>query len=697
MAQRGMIRPGRSFPQGATWDGEGTNFALYSENATGVLLCLFDELGVESQLRLEERTAFVWHGYVPGAGPGQRYGFRVEGPHAPERGHRFNPHKLLVDPYAHAIEGKADARAPMFDDDRDDAWGVPKGVVVDRRFDWGSDQRPNVPWSETVVYELHVKGISKLHPQVPRELRGTYAGLASEPIINHLSSIGVTTVELMPVHEVMDEPALSKRGMTNYWGYSTLGFFAPDQRFASKPGRQVREFKEMVRTLHHAGIEVLIDVVYNHSCEGDHEGPIVSLRGIDNSVYYRLKKDQLDRYEDFTGCGNTLDMKHPQTLKLVMDSLRYWVTEMHVDGFRFDLASALGREQGAMSRMATFFDIVYQDPVLSRVKLVAEPWDVGEGGYQVGNFPIHWTEWNGKFRDTVRRFWKGDAGQIGDLGYRLTGSSDLFQDDGRHPGASINFVTAHDGFTLRDLVSYEEKHNEGNGEDNRDGATDNASSNSGVEGDTDDVGILELRARQVRNFFATLLLSQGVPMITSGDEIGRTQRGNNNAYVQDNPISWLEWELFPEQRELLDFVRKLVMLRRAHPAFQRKTFFRGTRVHGSGRDIVWYAREGTEMTAADWSDPERRSIGMLVAGDEIDAKTDLGHPLSDDTFFMALNAGDASVNFVIPPLLTDGDPSALEVMVDTATSRVPVMRKLAPREPLILVAKSLVLLRKPRV
>ncbi len=686
------VLPGRPYPQGATWDGEGTNFAVYSENATGVELCLFDELGVESRIALEERTAFVWHAYVRGVQPSQRYGYRISGPYEPKRGHRFNPNKLVSDPYALAFDGKLDPRAPTSgDDSRDDAWGVPKSVVVDRRFDWQSDQKPLVPWASTVIYELHAKGFSKLHPGVPRELRGTYAGLASEPMISHLIGLGVTTVELMPIHECMDEPALAKRGMTNYWGYSTLGYFAPDQRFSSRPGRQVREFKEMVRALHAAGLEVLIDVVYNHSCEGNHEGPTVCLRGIDNAVYYRLKKDALDRYEDFTGCGNTLDMMHPQTLKLVMDSLRYWATEMHVDGFRFDLASALGREQGAMSRLSTFFDIVYQDPVLSRVKLVAEPWDIDEGGYQVGNFPVHWTEWNGKFRDTVRRFWRGDKNQIGDLGFRLTGSSDLFQDDGRHPGASINFVTAHDGFTMRDLVSYENKHNEGNGEGNRDGASDNSSSNCGVEGDTDDDTITERRARQVRNFFATLLFSQGVPMIASGDEIGKSQRGNNNAYVQDNPVSWLEWNLFPEQRELLDFVRKLILLRQAHPAFQRKTFFRGT-IRGTARDIVWTTPEGDEMSATDWSDAERRAVGLILAGDELEGKSDLGHPLSDDTFFLALNATDASVTFVVPERETPW-----EVMVDTATNKVPVMRRVSPNEPVVLVSKSLVLLRSPHV
>jgi glycogen operon protein len=618
----------------------------------------------------------------------------VSGPYAPTRGHRFDDHKLLADPYARAFDGKVDPRAPIVGgDDRDDAWGVPKCVVTDDRFDWRGDAPPKIPWSETVIYECHVKGISRLHPHVPRELRGTYAGLASEPIVTHLVSLGVTAIELMPVHEAMDEPALTKRDMTNYWGYSTLGFFAPDQRFAHRAGDQVREFKEMVRTLHAAGLEVLLDVVYNHTCEGDHEGPTVCLRGIDNATYYRLKKGALDRYEDFTGCGNTLDMMHPQSLKLVMDSLRYWVTEMHVDGFRFDLASALGREQGSMSRMATFFDIVYQDPVLSRVKLVAEPWDVGEGGYQVGNFPIQWTEWNGKFRDTVRKFWRGDAGQLGDLGFRLTGSSDLFQDDGRHPGASINFVTAHDGFTMRDLVSYENKHNEGNGEKNRDGASDNASSNAGVEGDTDDPRVVELRAREVRNFFATLLFSQGVPMITSGDEIGKTQRGNNNAYVQDNPISWLDWELAPAERELCDFVRKLVQFRRAHPAFQRKTFFRGERAHvGAARDLVWLDESGGELSGAEWANAERRAVGLLLAGDAIEERGDLGQRLSDDTFFLALNASDASVDFHLP---RSDAPATWDVVVDTATSKVPVMRRVRAGDALTLVSKSFALLRRP--
>jgi isoamylase len=712
------VLPGRPFPQGATWDGEGTNFALYSENATKVELCLFDELGVETRVPLEERTAFVWHGYVPEAHPGTRYGFRVYGPYDPKRGQRFNPNKLVVDPYAHAFDGKVDPRAPIFGyrdaasdgdgsspdapdelDTRDDAWGVPKSVVVDRRFDWEGDAAPKIPWSETVIYELHVKGISKMHPDVPRELRGTYAGLASEPIVSHLVSLGVTAVELMPVHECMEEVALLRRGMPNYWGYSTLGYFAPDQRFARRPGTQVREFKEMVRTLHRAGIEVLIDVVYNHTCEGDHEGPTVCLRGIDNAVYYRLRAGALDRYEDFTGCGNTLDMMHPQSLKLVMDSLRYWVTEMHVDGFRFDLASALGREEGAMSRLSTFFDIIYQDPVLSTVKLVAEPWDVGEGGYQVGNFPVNWTEWNGKFRDTARRFWRGDKGQLRDLGFRLTGSSDLFGDDGRHPGASVNFVTAHDGFTMRDLVSYEKKHNEGNGEDNRDGSDDPTSFNCGVEGDVDPrtpagAAIVELRARQVRNLFATLLLSQGVPMITSGDEVGKTERGNNNAYVQDNPISWLDWELTGEKRELLDFVRKLVHFRRAHPAFQRKTFFRGERVRGASRDIVWLTEAGVEMTGADWHDETRRAVGLLLAGDELEGKSDLGHPLLDDTFYLALNAGDASVGFAVPAEGGRDDP--WDVVVDTATPKIPVMRRVRPHDRLELVAKSFVLLRRPR-
>jgi len=695
------VLPGRPFPQGAHWDGEGTNFALYSEHAHGVTLCLFDALGVETRYELEERTEYVWHGYLPGIGPGQRYGYRVHGPYNTSQGHRFNPHKLLVDPYAFAIDGKVDYRAPVHGygaandemDVRDDAWGMPKSVVIDGRFDWGSDRPPQVPWSETIIYEAHVKGLSRLHPEVPRELRGTYLGLASDPILAHLEKLGVTAVELMPVHECMDEPAVAQRGMTNYWGYSTLGYFAPDQRFASGPGKQVVEFKRLVKALHSRGLEVLLDVVYNHSCEGDHEGPTVCLRGVDNVTYYRLTKTDRSRYEDFTGCGNTLDMMHPQTLKLVMDSLRYWVTQMHVDGFRFDLASALGREHEAMSRMATFFDIIYQDPVLSRVKLVAEPWDVGEGGYQVGNFPIQWAEWNGRFRDTVRHFWHGRGGQVADLGYRLTGSSDLFGDDGRHPGSSINFVTAHDGFTLHDLVRYARKHNDANGEDNRDGSSDDSSSNCGVEGDSDDEAIESLRARQVRNFFATLLFSQGVPLITSGDEIGKTQRGNNNAYCQDNPISWIDWELDPERAELFEFVRKLVMLRRAHPAFQRRTFLRGEHVHGVGKDIVWYSPHGTEMTAKDWADTERRAIGLLLAGDALADRSALGHVLSDDTFFLALNASDSSVGFLVPPM---AEGESWEVLVDTASSKVPAMRRLRGRERMILVAKSFALLRHPR-
>ncbi len=697
------VLPGKAYPQGAVWDGGGVNFALYSEHAERVELCLFDDEGVETRLPLEERTAFVWHGYVPDLWPGQRYGYRVHGPYDPARGHRFNPNKLVVDPYALAIDGDFDYDAPIFGFDeaheaapdlRDSARGVPRSVVVDTRFDWHDDAPPDIAWSETVIYELHVKGMTQAHSAIPPSLRGSYLGLASPQVLEHLRALGVTAIELMPVHHHMDEPALARRGMHNYWGYSTLGYFAPDQRFATGRGHQVHEFKEMVRRIHAAGLEVLLDVVYNHSCEGDHLGPTVSLRGIDNAVYYHLRASDPSRYDDFTGCGNTLNMMHPQTLKMVMDSLRYWVTEMHVDGFRFDLASALGREGAAMSRMATFFDIVFQDPVLSRVKLIAEPWDVGDDGYQVGNFPVSWTEWNGRYRDTVRRFWRGEPGHVADLGYRLTGSADLFGSDGRHPSASINFITAHDGFTLRDLVSYRHKHNEQNGEQNRDGTNDNASDNYGVEGETDDQEVLAVRARQVRNFFATLLFSQGVPMITAGDEVGRSQRGNNNAYCQDNELSWMNWELTPGKEELLAFVSKLVLLRRSHPIFQRHTFFRGERAAGTElKDIAWFTPRGTEMTAGDWAEPEHHTIGLLLSGDGVGARSPQGQVLEDDTFFLALNAGLRSVDFVVPPI--GGEP--WEVLVDTASAKVPAMRRIFGGSQLPLVGRSVALLRRPRV
>ncbi|HEY8074852.1 MAG TPA: glycogen debranching protein GlgX, partial [Labilithrix sp.] len=637
---RFSIRPGRHHPLGATYDGGGVNFAVFSENAQSMDLCLFDEKGAETRIPLRERTAHVFHGYVPGLGPGQRYGFRARGQYDPERGLRFNANKLLVDPYAHAIEGKVDYREAVFSyagepdahaaDLRDDARGVPKSVVTDDRFDWEGDKPPLVPWTDTVLYEAHLKGLTKRHPELPETIAGTYLALAQKPIIDHLLRLGVTTLELLPIHEAMDEYSVSARGMHNYWGYSTLGFFAPDQRFAAKRGQQVVEWKQMVKALHAAGIEVVLDVVYNHTGEGDHAGPTLCLRGLDNSTYYRLRHGDLAHYDDFTGCGNSLNVLHAQTLKLVMDSLRYWVTEMHVDGFRFDLASTLAREGGGVDKMSAFFDIIHQDPILSNVKLIAEPWDLGQGGYQVGNFPVLWTEWNGRYRDTVRRFWKGERWTVGDMGWRLTGSADLYEDDGRHPNASINFITAHDGFTLRDLSSYEKKHNEANGEDNRDGWDDNASWNCGVEGETSDPKIRELRLRQQRNFLVTLMLSQGVPMITSGDEMGKTQGGNNNAFVQDNAISWIDWDLDEERKQLLVFAREIVAFRRRHPVFRRGRFLRGEHVEGSElKDIAWFHPSGREMKTQDWQDPAHAAIGLLLAGDALDWRDELGESVID--------------------------------------------------------------------
>jgi glycogen operon protein len=651
------VRPGHFHPLGATFDGSGVNFALFSEHADAVELCLFDDHGVETRQSLMHRTHHVWHGYVPGVLPGQRYGYRVHGAYAPERGDRFNPHKLLVDPYARALHGRVDHRAPLRGfatgddarpDERDDADGVPKSVVVDEPFDWEDDVAPDVPWEETVVYELHVKGFTRAHPDVPEALRGSFAGLATPCAIDHLKRLGVTAVELLPVHEHMDEPAVAARGLVNYWGYSTLAFFAPDQRFASTPGAQVREMKQMVKALHAAGIEVILDVVYNHTCEGDHLGTTVSLRGIDNRTYYRLKRD-LRLYEDFTGCGNSLNVEHPQTLKLIMDSLRYWATEMRVDGFRFDLASTLGRDGANVDRLATFFDIIHQDPVLSRIKLIAEPWDLGPDGYQVGNFPILWSEWNGRFRDTARRFWTGDVHTIADLGYRLTGSSDLFGDDGRRPHASINFVTAHDGFTLHDLVSHEKKHNEANGEENRDGSDDNASWNCGAEGETNDARILELRARQARNILATLVLSQGVPMITMGDEMGRTQRGNNNAYCQDNAISWVDWSLDAAAREILDWTKRLLALRRAHPVFRRRSFFSGQLVGARPvKDIGWFRADGAEMTGDDWMNAKAPTIALYLDGESSGVVDDEGRSIRDASFLVILCAAREKATFRVP-------------------------------------------------
>jgi glycogen operon protein len=660
------VWPGQPYPLGATWDGAGVNFALFSENATGVELCLFDSPDAESESRripFVERTDLVWHAYLPEARPGQLYGYRVYGPYEPQAGHRFNPHKLLIDPYAKSLASTtkwddsvfgytigSDAADLSFDE-RDSAPFIPKCVVVDPAFSWGRDERPRTPWHRTLIYELHVKGFTRLHPDVPEELRGTYAGLAHPSVVEYLRSLGVTAVELMPVHQFVSDKFIQDRGLTNYWGYNSIGFFAPDVRYSSSGamGQQVTEFKTMVKTLHREGIEVILDVVYNHTGEGSHLGPTLAFRGIDNAAYYRLVPGQPRYYMDFTGCGNTLNMTHPRALQLIMDSLRYWVLEMHVDGFRFDLASALARELYEVDRLGAFFDIIHQDPVLSQVKLIAEPWDLGEGGYQVGNFPVLWAEWNGIYRDNVRSFWRGDAGQIDDLAFRLTGSSDLYERSGRRPYASINFVTAHDGFTLADLVSYNERHNEANQEGNRDGHDNNVSWNCGVEGPTDDPEVLTLRARQQRNFLATLLLSQGVPMIVAGDEMGRTQLGNNNAWCQDNAISWVDWNLDERRRELLEFTRRLIQLFHTHPVLRRRKFFQGRPVRGAEiKDVSWFRPDGQEMAEADWRNEQAHSLAVRLAGDAVDELDERGNRINDDTLLLLLNAHHRAVSFVLP-------------------------------------------------
>ncbi len=667
--------PGRPYPPGATWDGEGTNFALFSEGAHGVDLCLFDRKGAETRLPLTEVTAHVWHGYVPGVSPGQPYGFRVHGPYEPRWGQRFNPAKLLIDPYAKAIDGELTWDESVFGyaaggpddlpDRRDSAPYVPRAVVADHLFPWGEDQLPRREWHDTVIYEVHVKGFTARHPGVPPSQRGTYAGLASPAAIDHLTGLGVTAVELLPVHHFVSEHELVERGLSNYWGYNSVGYFAPHAAYSSSGsrGEQVREFKAMVRTLHAAGIEVILDVVYNHTAEGNHLGPTLNFRGIDNAAYYRLVEDNRRLYMDYTGTGNTLNARHPEVLHLIMDSLRYWVTEMHVDGFRFDLASALARGFHEVDRLSAFFDLIHQDPVISSVKLIAEPWDVGEGGYQVGNFPVLWTEWNGKYRDAVRDFWRGMGTSLAEMGYRLTGSSDLYQGDGRGPGASINFVTAHDGFTLRDLVSYNDKHNEANGEGNRDGTDDNRSWNCGVEGATEDRDVLELRRRQQRNFLATLLLSQGVPMLLAGDELNRTQRGNNNAYCQDNELNWLDWDLDDKADELLDVTRRLVTLRRDHPVFRRRKFFQGRPIHGSAlADIGWFGPDGEEMNDEHWTSGKVVALGMFLNGDEINEPGPRGERIRDDSFLVLINGPDP-VSFRLP----DGKwADTYELILDTA-------------------------------
>jgi isoamylase len=668
--------PGQAYPLGATYDGSGTNFALFSEIAERVELCLFDDDGTESRVPLREVDGFVWHAFLPEVLPGQRYGYRVYGPYEPREAQRCNPHKLLLDPYAKAIDGTFDWHQSLFSynfgdpesrNDDDSAPYMPKSVVINPFFDWGVDRPPRREYADTVIYEAHVKGLTQTHPAIPERLRGTYAGIAHPVVIEHLQSLGVTAIELMPVHHFANDSVLVEKGLSNYWGYNTIGFFAPDFKYSSStaPGGQVQEFKAMVRALHEAGIEVILDVVYNHTAEGNHLGPTLSMRGIDNAAYYRLVQDDPQYYMDYTGTGNSLNVSHPHALQLIMDSLRYWVTEMHVDGFRFDLASTLAREFYDVDRLSTFFELVQQDPTVSLVKLIAEPWDIGPGGYQVGNFPPQWTEWNGKFRDTVRDYWRGEPATLDEFAARLTGSADLYEHTGRRPVASINFVTAHDGFTLRDLVSYNEKHNEANGEENRDGESNNRSWNFGVEGPTDDPQVNTLRSRQQRNFLATTLLSQGVPMISHGDELGRTQGGNNNGFCQDNEISWVHWDA--ADTELLDFTRSVSALRAGQPVFRRRRFFDGRPVRRRGADglsdISWFRPDGSEMSDEDWESGFGRSVMVYLNGlgiPDLDAR---GQRVSGDSFVLCFNAHDEPIDFAMPPI--EFGPAWLPV-VDTA-------------------------------
>ena len=702
------VWPGQPRPLGATWDGEGTNFAVFAEGADAVDLALFDQTGVERRLRLPEVTAHTWHGYVPEVGPGQRYGFRVHGAYDPERGARRNPAKLLLDPYARAVEGMVDWDESVFGyrvggddlhpDDRDSSPHVPRSVVVHDTFPWGEDRRPNVPWADTVIYEAHVRGFTMRHPDVPPHQRGSFAAMGSDPVVAHLQRIGVTTLELLPVHQFVSEHHLVQMGLTNYWGYNSIGFFAPEARYSSTGtrGQQVSEFKAMVRNLHAAGIEVILDVVYNHTAEGNHMGPTLSFRGLDNDSYYRTVDSNRRFYMDYTGTGNTLNARHPQVLALIMDSLRYWVEEMHVDGFRFDLASALARSFHEVDRLSAFFDLIHQDPVVSRVKLIAEPWDVGEGGYQVGNFPVLWTEWNGRYRDTMRDFWRGARTGVADIAYRLTGSSDLYQSDGRRPYASINFVTCHDGFTLNDLVSYNDKHNEANGEGNRDGTGDNRSWNSGVEGPTTELEVVQLRERQKRNFLASLLLSAGVPMLLAGDELSRTQQGNNNAYCQDNEISWVDWEMDDDREALIEFTRSVIALRRDHPVFRRRKFFQGQAIHGSGvKDIGWFTPDGHEMDETHWRAPDVSTLGVFLNGEELPERGPRGQRVVDSSYLLLLNGGTEPALFTLP-----GDPWAkeYELVADTGLAYVRPPGADAPSylagEELSMTSRSLAVLRR---
>jgi glycogen operon protein len=701
--RRLLIRPGEPFPLGATWDGKGTNFSVFSEIAHRVELCLFDEQGGETHLNLPERTAFCWHGYLRGVGPGQRYGFRVHGPWDPARGYRCNPAKLLLDPYARAITGQIDWNPALFPyplggddlqrDDADSAPYMPKSVVVDERFDWEGDQPLRRKLHETVIYEVHLKGFTQRHPDIPKSIRGTYAGFAHPAAVEYLQSLGVSAVELLPIHQFLHEQHQLDKGLRNYWGYHSLGYFAPHGEYSSSgdAGAQVREFKEMVKTLHAAGLEVILDVVYNHTGEGNQLGPMLSWKGIDNRAYYRTVEGDARYYMDYTGTGNSLNMRHPYSLMLVMDSLRYWVQQMHVDGFRFDLASTLARERDGVDRLSAFFDIIHQDPTLSGIKLIAEPWDIGEGGYQVGNFPVRWCEWNGKYRDTVRDYWRGEGGTLGEFASRFTGSSDLYQDDGRRPYASVNFVTAHDGFTLHDLVSYNEKHNEANGEGNNDGESHNRSWNGGVEGPTDDPAVNLLRARQQRNFVTTLVLSQGIPMLLGGDELGRTQRGNNNAYCQDNEISWFDWEHV--DHGLVEFTRRLLHIQATHPVFRRRRWFKGRPVRGAGvSDIAWFRPDGEEMSEQDWGEAYAKSFAVFLNGDALRELDDDGRPVRDDSFLLLFNAHHEPLPFTMPAASFG---RSWNVLIDTADAGEAPARSVGAGEHIEVGARSVVVASRP--
>ena len=701
-----QVWPGNPYPLGATYDGTGTNFALFSEVAEAVELCLFDDDGAETKVALTEVDAFVWHCYLPNVGPGQRYGYRVHGPYDPAAGHRCNAAKLLLDPYAKAIDGQISWGQPIFPyqfdapeavNTEDSAPLMMKSVVINPFFDWTGDRLPRRSYADSVIYEAHVKGLTEMHPGIPEDIRGTYAAVAHPVMLEHYDRLGVTAVELMPVHQFVQDEHLQRKGLRNYWGYNTIGFFAPHNEYSAsgQTAQQVQEFKGMVKALHEANIEVILDVVYNHTAEGNHQGPMLSFRGIDNAAYYRLVEDDKQYYMDYTGTGNSLNVRHPHALQLIMDSLRYWVTEMHVDGFRFDLASTLAREFYDVDRLSVFFDLVQQDPVVSQVKLIAEPWDVGEGGYQVGNFPGLWTEWNGKYRDTVRDFWRGQEQGIAEFASRLTGSSDLYESDGRKPYASINFITAHDGFTMHDLVSYNDKHNDANGEDNRDGESHNRSWNCGVEGRTEDLDVIALREQQKRNFFTTLFLSQGVPMIVAGDEMGRTQGGNNNAYCQDNEISWLDWTERPENSFLCEFVASLSKLRRDHPVFRRRRFFIGRTLRGSGGldDIVWLQPDGEQMNDADWEAGFAKTLGIFLNGQAIPDPDQRGQRIVDDSFLLFFNAHFEPVPFTVPSQ-EYGESWAVAIDTHAPLADAAEERTFKPGEPVEVEARSITVLRR---